>query len=395
MSTDQSLHERTARDPASSARYAPSTFLRWLLVTLSCGAGAVHLVMVPPHAQESLVMGLAFAAAGWFQIGFALAVLVAPTRVWLWLAVAANLVFLTAWATSRTVGLPDWTGDGGTRQARSADILCVVFEVAIVVGAVALLVESRVLERWKSAAPAVAVAVAVGVLAGTTAVLVSPSTANHAHASGDEHAHPTTATAHGHDASDPSAATGHDHTESTITYDKLPAATKAEVDQVIALWANKYPTAADAASDGWFNPGRSLYGIGAHYVSTVGFSGAAAFDMLNPNILLFDGDGPDAKFAGLSYVVADVPEGFTGDYDAWHSHPSACFEGGRVSSLTEENSAVWLSESECTARDGQVRPLENDQMMHLWIGPEYINRAPIFAHDHPDLYDGYNPKRDG
>ena len=366
----------------------------WLLATLSFGAGAVHLVMVPQHAQESLPMGLAFAAAGWFQVSFAVAVLVAPKRIWLRLAAGANLAFLATWTTSRTVGLPDWTGDGGTQEAHSADVLCAVFEVVIVVGTLALLFAPRLLERLKSAAPAVVAVAAAGVLAGTTAVLVAPSTATHGHASGDEHSDHTATADHGHDTSDPAAA-GHDHAESTITYDELPAATKTEVDQVIALWADRYPSAADAAADGWFRGSRSLYGIGAHYIKTTAFSGAATFDLLNPNILLFDGDGPDAKFAGVSYVVAETPEGFTADYDTWHAHASICFQGGNIVSLSEDNSAVWLSESECAARGGQVRPLDNDQMMHLWIGPEYIDGAPIFAHDHPKLYDGYNPRRDG
>ena len=139
---------------------------------------------------------------------------------------------------------------------------------------------------------------------------------------------------------------------------------------------------------------RSLYGIGAHYIRGNVLNGAATFDLLNPNILLFHGDGPDAKFAGVSYTVADEPEGFTGDEDVWHSHSSVCRQGGSIVSLSEEGSPVWLSESECTARGGQVFPLSNAEMMHLWIGPDYIDRAPIFAHDHPDLYDGYNPKLD-
>ena len=84
------------------------------------------------------------------------------------------------------------------------------------------------------------------------------------------------------------------------------------------MWANKYPTAADATRDGWFKATRNLYGIGAHYINIKGgsaFSGTATFNLLSPNILLFDGEGPDAKFAGVSYVVAEIPEGFTGAYD--------------------------------------------------------------------------------
>ncbi len=189
------------------------------------------------------------------------------------------------------------------------------------------------------------------------------------------------------------AAAGHSHTESAITYDQLPKKTKAQVDQVIALWATKYPTAADAAKGGWFKATRSLYGIGAHYIeNATSFGGTATFDMLKPNILLYDGEGPDAKFAGVSYVVGGSPEGFDGAYDSWHSHKSVCSQGGTVTSLTEDDSPIWQSESECTAGGGRVIPLANDNMMHLWIGPDYIDGAPIFAHDHPKLFDGFSPK---
>ena len=192
------------------------------------------------------------------------------------------------------------------------------------------------------------------------------------------------------------AQAGHVHGESGITYAELPKATKAEVDQVIAAWGHKYATAADAMKDGWFRGTRSLYGIGAHYIKNVrGLSVAAPFDLLNPPILLFDGDGPDAKFAGLSYVVGGkVPGGFTGPYDFWHSHKSVCSVGGSIVSLSEENSQVWYSESECVAAGGGVMPIAADKMIHVWIGPGYMG-APIFAHDNPKLYDGYNPKRDG
>ena len=377
---------------------------------LSFGAGAVHLVMVPQHAQDSLRMGVAFAAAGWFQVAFGAALLAAPRRLWLWLAIVLNVLFVATWAVSRTVGLPTWTGDGGTEVAASVDTLCVVFEVAVVIGSVTLLVAPRLLEHWRMPALTVAGIVSVVVLLGTTIALASPSTTSHAHGHDETtgvaaavHQHGTAseaASAHVHDTAATPIAADHVHTESTITYDQLPKQTKAEVDEVIALWGNRYATAADAMKDGWFKATRSLYGIGAHYLRATSvrgtsiFGGSATFDRLNPNILLFDGDGPDAKFAGVSYVLPTVPEGFSGPYDSWHSHASVCLQGGTVVSLTEENSPVWLTESECRARGWSVLPLANAEMMHLWIGPEYIDGAAIFAHDNPKLYDGYNPRRD-
>jgi len=378
-----------AAESEGPATFEPSPAMRWFLAALSLGAAVIHLVMVPQHAQESLRIGLAFAAAGWSQIAFGVVMLARPARRWVQLAVAANLVFVGVWTLSRAVGLPTWTGDGGTEKASSTDVLCVAFEIGIVLGGIALLAAPTLFREWKRSALAASV-VPAGILVATTAVLASPGTANHSHGSAGSH---EAAAAHDH-ATDHASGGGHDHTESTITYDELPDATRAEVDEVIALWATRYPTAEDAMRDGWFMGSRSLYGIGAHYVRGNVLSGAATFELLNPNILLFDGDGPDARFAGVSYTVAQQPGGFAGDADVWHSHTSVCRQGGSIISLNEEGSEVWLSDSECTARGGQVFPLSNAEMMHLWIGPDYIDGAPIFAHDHPDLYDGYHPKRD-
>jgi len=380
---------------------ALSPAMRWTLALLSFGAGAVHLVMVPQHAQASMRTGLAFAVAGWFQIAFGAAILAAPRRLWLWLAVGANALFVGLWVVSRTAGLPGWTGDGGVETAKSADLLCVGFEIAIiVVAAAALLFAPRRFERWTRSAVVVTAVVGVCVLVGTTAVLASPSTATHVHGSVEVVAASDHAAAHTHThthgaTTGVAASAGHTHVESTVTYEQLPPKTKAQVDQVIALWANRYPTAADAQRDGWFRATKNLYGIGAHYLRSTSFSGATTFDPLNPNIMLFDGEGPDAKFAGVSYIVLGTPEGFAGDDDVWHSHTSVCIQGGIITSLSEENSPVWLSETECRSAGGQVLPIGNAEMIHLWIGPDYIHGAPIFAHDHPKLLGGYDPKRDG
>jgi hypothetical protein len=58
----------------------PSTPLRWFVALLSVAAGAIHLAMVPQHAQESLGLGLAFAAAGWLQLAFGVVVVARSAR---------------------------------------------------------------------------------------------------------------------------------------------------------------------------------------------------------------------------------------------------------------------------------------------------------------------------
>ena len=143
---------------------------------------------------------------------------------------------------------------------------------------------------------------------------------------------------------------------------------------------------------GWFKTTPNLFGIGADYVRSVtGLSVAAPFDLLHPPILLYDGEGPDAKFAGVSYVVKGNVPGFSGCYDVWHSHKSVCIDPQHRITLTEPRSFRWYSESECRAAGGHVMPLAADKMIHVWIGPGYTH-APIFAHDNPKLFHGYYPK---
>ncbi len=235
--------------------------------------------------------------------------------------------------------------------------------------------------------------VATGILVATIALLAIPVVANGGDSDSEDRSATDDDTAAAARSTRTSSSTtpDHRHGESDIAYDDLPAATKGEVDQVIARWADTYPTAADATNAGWIKSTPSLYGIGAHFIKNInGCSVAEPCDMLNPTILLYDGEGPDAKFAGVSYVVAGDVEGFTGSYDFWHGHSTVCIGAGGIT-LTEDNSEFWYSEGECTAAGGSVMPLAADKVIHMWIGPGYTD-APIFAHDNPELYDGYYPK---
>ncbi len=190
---------------------------------------------------------------------------------------------------------------------------------------------------------------------------------------------------------------GHHHNDSKITYAELSPTTKAQVDTVIK-WASKYKTAADAKKDGWSKATKSLYGIGSHWLHG-GVAGFASFgstpDMTTPNVLLFDGEGDDAKLAGVSWIMNSPtdPVGFSGPDDHWHRHSSVCFvasEGVVISEGDAEGSPINLSHAGCVRNKGVMFPISNLTMMHLWIGTGYMN-GPLFAHDNAKLLDGYRP----
>ena len=199
---------------------------------------------------------------------------------------------------------------------------------------------------------------------------------------------------------DKPASGGHHHNDSKITYAQLTPQTKAQVDIVIK-WASKYKTAADANKDGWVKATRSLYGIGAHYLKggPLGFTTMPTDpNLAEPNVLLFDGEGTDAKLAGVSYIMNNPvnPEGFTGKDDSWHRHDSVCFIIKQMLVVSEgsaEGSPINLPADVCKAREGIMFPISNLTMMHLWIGDGYMGNYPIFAHDHPLLLNGYQPQK--
>src|SRR5690349_4421481 len=118
--------------PPRTPGFDPSPALRWVIAALSFAAGVIHLVMVPQHAEEALRVGIGFAVVGWFQLAFGIAVIARPTRLWIRLGIFANVVFVAVWFLSRTIGLPDWTGDGAVEKTASVDALCVAFEIAII-----------------------------------------------------------------------------------------------------------------------------------------------------------------------------------------------------------------------------------------------------------------------
>jgi hypothetical protein len=154
---------------------------RIALAALSAGAGVVHLAMAPIHASASSLEGVGFAAAGWFQLIVAAALVAKPNRRWLQAAVVANMTFIGVWAWSRTVGLPFGAHPGQVESIDSLDLLTVVLEGLLVVGAGVMLAKPSLARSSSSASIVVASAVPVAVLLLTITVMTSPSASGHSH----------------------------------------------------------------------------------------------------------------------------------------------------------------------------------------------------------------------
>lgn len=130
--------------------------------------------------------------------------------------------------------------------------------------------------------------------------------------------------------------------------------------------ALRYPTAADAMAAGWVKVTPYLPGIAAHYMNFKYVDGT--FEIEKPEMLLYDGDGPEASVVGLSYYVLhdsemEPTQGFTGPNDHFHRHVGLCVGAGGVigdSTTTPE---------QCAAMGGRKADGSAGWMNHVWIVP--------------------------
>lgn len=265
------------RESEPSNAFEPSMPARVLLATLSGAAGAIHLVMVPSHVQEWTPEGYAFAAAGWLQLGLAALLIARPSRAVVKTTIVANLVFVAAWAVTRTMGAPFGPHAGHPETASFIDLATVGLEAALVLAAGVLLARPNLGKDWNTGALAAATIVPLSVLALTTAVLASPDAANHSHGSHGDHGDALTAagaTGDGHDhgadghgtadhstaaaATDQSGTTGDGHDHGTDGHDHESATAAATVDpdercdwemNTVDFWAQNPPAASDGSHE--------------------------------------------------------------------------------------------------------------------------------------------------
>jgi hypothetical protein len=146
--------------------------------------------------------------------------------------------------------------------------------------------------------------------------------------------------------------------------------------------AMTYPTAQDAMDAGWVRVTSYVPGIAAHYMN-FGFVDRT-FELEKPEMILYDGNEPDAHVVGLSYYIlqdgsAEPTQGFTGYNDHGHRHIGLCVGAGGVigdSTLTAE---------ECAERGGRKSGGSNAWMSHAWVVPGCESPWGVFSAASPVL----------
>lgn len=145
------------------------------------------------------------------------------------------------------------------------------------------------------------------------------------------------------------------------------------------------PTAADAMAVGYVKVTTYVPGIAAHYMNFSLVDGTFAVDQ--PEMVLYDGDGPDAHVVGLSYYLmqpgdVEPSQGFTGDNDHTHRHVGLCTNAANVVIGDSSTSAA-----DCTARGGRKADGNAGWMSHAWVVPGCESPWGVFSGASPILDD--------
>jgi len=399
-------------------------YLSWFLAAFSAAAGVIHFAVSGGHFDLSWWHGTFFAVTAWLQLSWAAAIVVRPTRRLLALGAVVNAGIIAVWAMSRITGIPIGPEAWEPEPISLADALSTGFEAAIVLLSGVVLFRPAFAQR--SLAPRLGLAGlgATGVaIAVVSTVALTPSFASAHHgAHGEEgHSHGATETAAAHthtqgdDAADAAAASdpaGHAHTNVVITADdanecnesgfagangesqhghKGPVHFTALSPEDRAVFIEQQraadaavaanPTVADAEAHGYKLVTQYVPCIGAHYISYRALTNG--FDPAEPEVILFDGQDPDSKVVGLSYLQfgdPDVqPDGFIGDNDDWHIHQILC---------ANPNAGIvgdGLTDEECEARGGHNLDTARLWMMHMWNAPGYPSEWGLFSSENPLL----------
>jgi hypothetical protein len=461
--------------PARSFAVSPNA----VLAGASAGAAAIHFGMLPGHWAEIWWHGLGFAVVAWVQLAWAWALLARPSRRLLAAGIAINVVVLGIYALSRTAGLPGGANAWAAEDVSFVDVVSLAFELVVVLGAAAVLLDPKPKSEYRVPLSAAAIAIAA-VMGLTTAALASPSaTQHHHHTAGDGGgAVAADGHVHGEEAGGAPVAAGgtHDHgaavpaaqrcdlafntrsyyEESKITgggaehshgaggeagppESELAAAQKvmelqnmsdAEYnawlktlnpaqagpngddttmgghlgpqhwtpltdssactelgDQIAAARkvALSMPHPPDAERNGYQKVTVYVPGIGAHYMSFGNTDGT--FDVDRPEMVLYDGTGPDANVIGLVYYIrkqGDVgPSGPFADQMQFHRHVGLCVKvsGGDIEVIGDSTTPA----DACRAMGGIKQDGSDGWMGHAWVVPGCESPWGVFSAVNPVL----------
>ena len=353
----------------------------------SAAAGLVHAAAAGSHADLTTLSRL-FALTALLQVGWAVAVVVRPSRALAVVGGVVNLGALVAWGVAATVGIGWIEGLEGGQAVGLQDGTTVLLEAVAVVAVVAGLVLPAPAQRLRL--PVVPVLAALALVAAVPA-MATPHGHSGDHAD-DDHAHGEPI-ADGEVASGDAHDDGHDHATGSGTGEVAGAAETRTVEltdddlgypAAFVEWLDTAPDAAARAraqrlliatnaamerfpdEQSLIDAGYTSIGDGRtgweHYINI----GLIADDkVLDPSaiesiVLRVNPDGTKEVASamyllGFGTTMDDVPD-IAGDLTPWHDHQNLCWEGARVVGTTDRTGSC---------ERGTLRATQ--PMMHVWV----------------------------
>ncbi|MBK9180923.1 MAG: hypothetical protein IPM45_15400 [Acidimicrobiales bacterium] len=394
--------------PAAEARARRPLDPAWVraAAVLSAGSGLVHAAAAGSHAGTGDLDTL-FALVAVAQLGWALAVVIWPSRPLLWAGAALNLGVAAGWLLSRTTGIGFVDGLQEVEEVGTADLLATVLEAAAALVAVVAVFARPVERSWRQA-PVVAVAGLATVLLAVPAMAAPHEHGGHSHddtvgagaelIADDGHTH-TDGTTHTDD--------GHDHAADVVevaaadgvsvelasapgyadaTADERAAA-QALIDDTREALAG-YTDTASVEADGFRSIGDGRTGF-EHFVHHERLVDGEVLspDAIESIVFQVEPDGTETLVSGM-YILEngatmdDVPE-VAGPLTVWHDHQNLCWDGTgtRVVGLLRDGACVPGGTLRATA-----------PMLHVWVteqacGPFAGIEGPLGGHGEACAHD--------
>jgi hypothetical protein len=170
-------------------------------------------------------------------------------------------------------------------------------------------------------------------------------------------------------------------------------------------YAEQFPTLGDAQAAGMHNsfdfiPGMGThtgYGVTPELMADPGFdvndpvipgsNNDTIFDPAEPEYLQYNGNTPGSVLIGMSYYVRTTnglpPEGFAGDNDYWHHHPTLC-----TNPSTGVAFGANTTDQGCADSGGVNLHMQNYYMLHVWLVDDIEYVADVHAPMHPCIVSG-------
>jgi hypothetical protein len=364
--------------------------LCWAAAAASIASAAIHFSVIGEHFEEVWYFGVFFMTVAWFQVGWAIAIIVRPTRRLLAAGAVLQALLVVIYLWSRTTGLPVGPEPWSPEAVAFLDVLATVFEVIAAVGALVLILRSldRPLSRGVSVAAIGTMALLVGALTSASLALASPEMSDMSAMSGAAAAAPMGAmgAASGSGTTLSLATTspagnivwpasmgqmenGMQMAGPECTADPTLSQQQAAVDLVDQTVADTTPyrslTAAKAAGYVAITPsGRPV----VHYVNPAYYSRTKSpSQVLNPQgpqSLVYANTPTGPVLVAAMYIM---PTGSTdsgtpnpgGCLTQWHIHTNLCFNG---------RSQVVGIDTSGTCPSGSANST-TQPMMHVWLAP--------------------------